>query len=227
MKTFFRFACILIGIILGFPNIALSNTQSSNELVEKAVVQFREKNFGNAVRYLEKAVDANPADALLLERCVRLIDTSMQDQSSAISLCSRVIKKLPNNTEAYRLRMICHFKSDDRENASEDLKKIEELEPNKVTTFLTRSQACNFIGSHKEAADSLSKAILLEPENAYFYILRGNAYFACKNYPKARTDFLKALDLNPNCLKEYGFPAGILETNLVKSGYLVKQNSAK
>lgn len=214
---------ICFGVSFGFQNAAMPDKDSSQKLLDEVVVQIKKKQFDKAFEIIEEAVASNPSDELLLERCVLALRIHTKDRSRAILLCSRIIDKLPDNATAYRLRMISYFENDEREQALSDLKKIEELEPNKVETHLAKSTAFNHMGLHRRAADSISNAIGLEPQNAYLYILRGNEYFASKSYLKARNDFKKALSLNANSVRDYGFPAGMLEVNLSEAGYIPKR----
>lgn len=74
-----------------------------------------------------------------------------------------------------------------------------EVDPSKATYYFGIGLCHHSLGAWSEAVSSISAAIERDPTKAEYYSWRGEAYLNGRiNYSKARSDFTRALKLNPN-----------------------------
>ena len=90
----------------------------------------------------------------------------------------------------------------DRPEALRRLSNIVATRPHDLDAVSALGDLLRYDEQYPEAADAYTKALAItgggSPADWRFYYVRGIAYERAKEWPKAESDFLKALDLNPD-----------------------------
>uniref|UniRef100_A0A8C9G4H1 Tetratricopeptide repeat domain 6 n=1 Tax=Pavo cristatus TaxID=9049 RepID=A0A8C9G4H1_PAVCR len=143
--------------------------------------------------------------------------------SKAIMNCNEAIKIHPNSVKAYFYRGILKYQNKTFKAAIEDLSKTIDLDNTCILAYYNRAvcyhQIKNFrkvqytilqhhritlLNEFEEAVRSFNQVLRLEPISVEAYVGRGNSYMknGCEAaLEQAQKDFLKAIHLNPMCMK--------------------------
>jgi tetratricopeptide (TPR) repeat protein len=193
-KTLLRYAagCLLSALLI-FP--ARGRSQSPPDY-ERALAEFRARNYTSAAELFAKAEDATPGatDALLFEaKCLVHLDKYVDAENSL----RRHIVRHPDSDDAlYLLGFVLY-----RQN-----KPAESLHMYTQAAALKRPTGDDLkivgldyimLNDHAEAVKWLERAVELEPKNKEAWYYLGRAYYTEMSVPDARRAFLTVLALDP------------------------------
>lgn len=131
-----------------------------------------------------------------LDTAQRLFSLARYDQ--AVVACERAIGLRPNFAEAYMLRGRAHLAAYEAERSVSDFTKAIALRPYDIGTKLDRAQAYIELKRYPEAIADTDSALALDPDLARAYNLRGTAVRAMGDTHRAVSEFLRAVELQPN-----------------------------
>lgn len=162
----------------------------------KGNIQMTQKNYPDAVRFYDEAVQKYPdfADAQLNKGLALLqmdqVDAAYQALTAAITIDDKLFPAFLARAEvATRLGFW--------DEAAQDLKKISQLYADSSQYHLVLGNV--FVGKNDDAAalGAYDRALALNQNNVEALVNRGAIYFAQKNYRLAGNDFEKAAKLSP------------------------------
>ena len=120
-----------------------------------------------------------------------------------------LIKKNPNNIEAYYNRGLDKHDLGKYKEAIEDFNKVIEFSPNFFVVYNNRGNANSELEKYKEAIEDYDKAIKLNPKAVLVYYNRGSVKSDLGRYKEAIEDYNKAIQLNPYYAEAYNSRASI------------------
>ncbi|MCP4536738.1 MAG: tetratricopeptide repeat protein [Chloroflexi bacterium] len=116
----------------------------------------------------------------------------------AIEAYTRVIRRAPDNAEAYKWRAAAYGGLGNRDQAVADYTKAIELDPN-PTLYHWRGNAYRGLRDYDRTIIDYTKALELAPSNAHIYFDRGEVYYhRLGNYERAIVDYNKAIAIKPS-----------------------------
>ncbi len=129
------------------------------------------------------------------------------DHKQAIRDFTAAIQLNENLPEAYVARGISYYKTQEIENAIDDLEKAIELRPaglNLAEACIQLGHCYQDLGDPKRAITFFTKAIEAHPKYvALGYYFRGDVYYGETMYGSALSDFTKAIEADPNYAPAY------------------------
>ena len=145
---------------------------------------YLEKNYEQAIRLIELALDSLPKDENSLEGLVApyfrlgwLYQVAVENHKLAIANYDQALKHDPNNAEAYYNRGKARSDLGDLEGARADYGKALKLNPDNVEAYNKREKARSDLAELEEAIGDYNQALKLNPDYAEAYNSRGNARY--------------------------------------------------
>ncbi|MBN2018922.1 MAG: tetratricopeptide repeat protein [Sedimentisphaerales bacterium] len=115
-----------------------------------------------------------------------------------ISKITELIKKHPNDSDAYNLRGNYYSKKGDYDIAISDYTRAIVINPKNADIYhCNRGLAYSHQGEYSEAISDFCRAIEIHPKDAEYYYNRGNIRVKKGEYEGARLDYLKAIEISP------------------------------
>jgi len=163
------------------------DAQSNCEL---GILYKENKDFGNAVKSLQKAVELDSKHRLALFE-LGVISEQQKNYDDAIKYYTESLR-VRNDSEAYQNLGVCYMKKEDYKKAYSNLTKAMLLNPNKYTIYNNLGAVLEKIGNYDSAIQILGIGVKLNPNNVIgFYNLgialdkKGDLASAIKIYEKA------------------------------------------
>jgi tetratricopeptide (TPR) repeat protein len=134
------------------------------------------------------------------------------NEKEAVQACSEAIKLNPNYLMAYYIRGQLWQQLDMMDNATKDYKKVAQLQPTSMRTYIASSDAKLRLGRLdyrasnsgventyiNEALDDANKAISLDPTYPFSYLMRANSYQQIRKISLAINDLNRAIEIDSN-----------------------------
>ena len=164
--------------------------KNSHSYYELGVLYKENKDFGNAVKSLQKAVELDSKHRIaLLELAV--ISEQQKNYDDAINYYTESLR-VKNDSEAYQNLGVCYMKKKDYKKAYSNFTKAMMLNPNKYTIYNNLGAVLEKVGNYDSAIQMLGIGVKLNPNNVIgFYNLgialdkKGDLVSAIKIYEKA------------------------------------------
>ncbi len=177
-----------------------------------------------------KFLRLNPS-SLLAYKFRGIMYLRKEEKEKALDDFSKVIELDPNNindynAEMYYLRGIIYSAIDEKgEIALRELTRAIDLDPNNSNAYYLRGFIYSQdIETFKEAFFDFDKAIELAPNNPELYITRGRLHDLSNDKEKAKDDYVKVLELDPENTDVYDMTDLLKEEN--KLGIKRRVNTA-
>jgi len=163
------------------------DAQSNYEL---GVLYKENKDFENAVKSLQKAVELDSKHRLALFE-LGIINEQKKNYDDAIKYYTESLR-VKNDSEAYQNLGVCYMKKEDYKKAYSNFTKAMMLNPNKYTIYNNLGAVLEKVGNYDSAIQMLGIGVKLNPSNVIgFYNLgialdkKGDLVSAIKIYEKA------------------------------------------
>jgi tetratricopeptide (TPR) repeat protein len=127
----------------------------------------------------------------------------MHDHDSAITALSELIRRAPNNAEAYHRRGYSYGAKKLPDRAIEDYTAAIRLRPDYPLTYNERGNAYCSKNEFDRGIDDYGMAISLKPDYAFPYHNRGLAYLNKKEFDRSIADFTSAIKFSPRYASAY------------------------
>jgi tetratricopeptide (TPR) repeat protein len=114
-----------------------------------------------------------------------------------------VIRRDPNNVEAYILRGIAYANKGDDDKAMADYNQAIQLDPNEIEAYVNRGCAYFNTDINDKALTDFDQAIRLDPNDARAYYFRGWVYLMKDDFDKAIAEYSQAIDKKPDYIDAY------------------------
>lgn len=124
---------------------------------------------------------------------------------------SDLIRKDPEDANAYFMRAVARTNSNELDLAIKDLDEVLRLDPGWAGAYGQRALCWNNKRQYAKAIADYSQSLRLDP-TANNYNNRGNTYRRMREYEKARADFQSALRIDPKFIYAYDGLAWLLAT---------------
>jgi tetratricopeptide (TPR) repeat protein len=117
--------------------------------------------------------------------------------ANAVEALSQVIRKNPNNTDAYYERAMTYFALGKFTLAFEDFSRILLSNRNDVNALIGRSAVYLSIADYQYAVADLDRVLAREPDNQVAFFNRGLAYAGLNQNQKAIDDYTRVIGSHP------------------------------
>lgn len=121
----------------------------------------------------------------------------------AIAMLTKAIMLDENFVEAIQLRAEVLWSLQQTKDASEDIEKLLEINPEDETALLLKAEIMAMNNQEEQAFALVEEILSLNPFNEKAYILKSNLYLRNKDLDKAITVFDEAIEINPQFAKGY------------------------
>ncbi|NXH10275.1 TTC6 protein, partial [Bucco capensis] len=172
----------------------------------RGTLKYQNKTFKEAIEDLSKTIDLNKT-CILAYYNRAVCYHQMKDFRKALKDYGIILLLELNKEIALKVfinRGLLYMELGDYAIACEDFKEATLLSPEDSQIFQAIGICCRRLHKFKEAVRSFDQALKLDPASADAYVGRGNSYMenghkaGCK---QAQKDFLRAIHLNPQCVK--------------------------
>ncbi|KFV43736.1 Tetratricopeptide repeat protein 6, partial [Tyto alba] len=172
----------------------------------RGTLKYQNKTFKAAVEDLSKTIDLNKT-CILAYYNRAICYHQIQDFRKALKDYGILLLLELSNEIAFKVlinRGLLHLELCDYANACEDFKEATLLSPDDSQIFQAIGICYHRLHEFEEAVRSFDQVLKLDPVSVDAYIGRGNSYMengheaGCK---QAQKDFLRAIHLNPKCIK--------------------------
>jgi tetratricopeptide (TPR) repeat protein len=196
-----------------------SAVESYNRGVEYGI----QGKFAEAKDTFEKAMQADPAFALVRENLITIRDVTSKKISKVTAI--HLFKGIGNSDKkmfdaalgevnkaleidqtyagTYNIRGNVHKKRRDYISAISDFTKAIAMDPNCDSAYNNRGNMYMVQEDFDPAISDLTKAIHLNPSDPLHYYDRANVYDDLKEYDRAISDLSKAIEINPSFGRAY------------------------
>lgn len=165
-------------------------------------------DFNQAIVYLDKAVNTDPKDALIVSNRA-IIKEYAGNVFGALADHNNAIELAPQNADHYTERGLYNGRQNYLELALTDFNKAIELAPNDHFAYFYRGQIYFKQNNWENALKDADKAITLNDKQYRFFIGRGAIYSRLNQNDKALDDYSQAIKLNPEDFLGYLNRAGV------------------
>ena len=169
----------------------------SNQKHEEGQQLYKFKDYANAIKSYNQAIELNPNNALAYKDRGE-VHYDLKNYSQAISDYSKAINLKPNYAMVYVLynnRGNAYAELKEYNKAIADYNKTLAINPNLAATYNNRGTAYYNLGNYNQAIADYTKAIQFDPNLSDAYYNRGISYEKLGNIAKANADFAKAKSL--------------------------------
>ena len=186
-------------------------------LIEVAKEKIEAKNFGDALRYLDKAATLTSHSKVLTLKAECLLGTKQYEK--AASMMTQIIQQDNTNVEALTIRGEALYRMGNSSQAIAHLAKATTFDPDysKAISILRLVKATEKaktlgndafkVGNYEEAVQQYSNGLDLDPTNAAYnaalYCNRAAANMKLGKYDEAVQDCTNAIERDENYLKAY------------------------
>lgn len=178
-------------ICLALFALGLQAQTTAEEFLKRGIERREQKQFSEARRDFEKAVELAPkmAEAYFWRA------ESEFGSEKAFADYARAIELKPGYAMAYYKRGLRKSFTDNKA-ALADYNKAIELDPKIADAFLSRALVFLLAGDYKSAIADYTKLIELTPDGASYYV-RGTAFLDSGDNIRAIADYTKSAELDP------------------------------
>lgn len=180
------FALILLGVVVA------SAQTSADELIKRGKELLAQKQYYEASKIFDAAVNADPASAEAY--CYR--GKLALDDARGMSDLGKAIELKPDYAEAYFERGLKYDLANNSAAALADYNKALQLNPRFLEAYRSRAVLYLLAGKGEAAISDYTKIVELKPDGESYY-MRGNSYLELGQDAKAVVDLSKSIQLDP------------------------------
>lgn len=186
----------LLALILSCFSCTNQDQAEAGVFFLKGNIQFKEKRFGEAIRFYDEAIGKYPGltDAYLNKG---LALTELGKPAEAYDVLTKAIEQEDGFHEARLARAEAALRLGRLNQAQDDLALLTSTYRDSTRFYLVRGNLMNDRNQKGAAYADFDKAILLDGNNLEALVNRGALLFEDGKTEEAKKDFLKALSLNP------------------------------
>ena len=163
--------------------------------IRRAILNFQERKFSNAINDCTKAIELNPKEADAYW-CRGLSNMQIPNNVKAINDFTKAIEINPKDIRSYLKRGSCYIKTKEYTKAINDFSEVVKCEPTNANAYYWLGICYETKENYEEAIKNYTKSIELDPEDSDLYLQRGYTFLYLNNYSKALNDFTRAIELD-------------------------------
>lgn len=142
-------------------------------------------------------------------------------QARFIKLYSQIIRKNPNNVDAYINRGIAYYRQGQYKQAISDFDQAIKRDVKNVHAYINRAIAYHRLGQHERTIADCNLVIKTNPKFVDAYITRGIAYRWLGKYEESIADFNQAISISPQNADAY-YALGLIKAQLQDKQVAIK-----
>lgn len=179
-----------------------ANINPYQDLINRALDFYREKDHSAALRELNMAIQDNPNHPkAYYYRGQIYIDLGKFNDAKKDFL--KVTSVLEDDHRVWNFLGAAQTHEGDNEAAVESYNKAIALDPGNALYYFNRGSSLAQLGKLQEAIDDFDKAIELGFSTSGIYNNRANARYMMGDYQGAIADFTRSMDIDPNSMAPY------------------------
>lgn len=179
-------------------SVSVFAQQTADDFLKRGISLFEKKDYLEARKNFERAVERDPA---LAEAYYFRGRVQFEDEK-ALADFTKAIELKPAYPEAYYARGLMYDLSNKSATALKDYNKAIELNPKYIEAYMARAVLYLLDGKGQLAIADYTKVIELKPDGESYYV-RGNSYLEIGQYAKAITDLTESIRLDPKYYWSY------------------------
>jgi tetratricopeptide (TPR) repeat protein len=169
---------------------------SANYYYLKSRVHIKNAEFEQAKEELQKALDLDP-DSFTLTRDLMGLYMREENESKAIRIIEAFIRNHPDNVEALLLYIQLNKKGIDEKELIEMLNRILAVDPDNQETYIRLGKIYIEQKNHTAALTLFEKMTARFPDDYVGQYYLGEALMNLEQYDRAKAQFLKTIELEP------------------------------
>jgi tetratricopeptide (TPR) repeat protein len=162
----------------------------------RGVKYYNQKEYEKALQVFEFLLTIMPSDTLSMLNA-GLSAEKIKDYGRAKNHFGKLIQMKYNNARVYQLYAVIQKAEGDTAAALQTLKQGRQIFSDDLGLIIEETNIYLSSNRSKEAIETLNIAIEKAPNNAQLYYARANNFSSLKETEKARSDYLKAISLDP------------------------------
>lgn len=175
--------------------------QTATDFYKRAVLKYKDKDYGGAITEYTRAIDLNNSSAVLYNNR-GVCKYKMQRYSEAIEDYTKAIDADPNYVHAYFNKGNSHMGIGEYDQALIAYDKTLEIDPNYKKAYVNRSKVMYQQGNYDGSIADLNKGLELGARNKEkLHLELGNAYLQLNKLDEALSNYNDALKINGNYYK--------------------------
>lgn len=140
----------------------------ARSLLKAARRELNRRKFKKAVKYMNEAVEADPASHELLQKRAEMALSPLRNYRDAVDDMGRAIEMAPDTGDYYDLRGQAYWYLREYERALEDFNKAIEVDPACARAYYHRGNFHEKLQRYESAIEDMNRAVELDPEsNSY------------------------------------------------------------
>lgn len=154
----------------------------------------RQEKYGLALEAMNKAVKYLKKDPEKLAKAYyhrATVFSELEETDKMLADLESVIRLDPEWSGPYSMRANYYYEQKEYELSDNDYRKIEEIEPANVDSYMGLGRNQYARGNYKEAAERYDQAIRLYPDNNSLYSYRAEARMKLKQYNESMDDVIR------------------------------------
>jgi len=180
----------------------LKYKKSEKAYYMKALINFKNKDYKNALKNYEKAINIESnSNKINLAYATCLIE--LKKTKKAFKTLNKIIETDSSEIDAFFQRAKLALITNNIENAQDDIDYYIQYYPENEGAIFLSAQIDFKAGDFLSAIPKYGKLIKQNPAKEEYFIGRANAYIKTETYRYAINDYSMALDLNPKLSKIY------------------------
>lgn len=161
--------------------------------------QIEDKNYSEALFYLNKSIELNPNYYGLYEIKGYIYD-ELKKTDEAISSYTKAIELYPISVRTYCARGEIYGQMKQYDKAFADFGKAIELDPSYYLGYYNRGEVLFDKGEYDKALDDFNTTVRLAPQFTSVYYDRGKTFMKMKKYKEALNDFEYFIIVRPGSI---------------------------
>lgn len=183
--------------IVLWDNVINLYPNTSNAYTMRGTYKGKNGDLNAAVKDFEHALSLDSTYAATYEGLGNVYGYQQQPQK-ALEMFEKALQYDSNNGKSYFNRALANVQLEQYERVLPDLDRALTLTPNRAMEILSlRGFTYLKLQQYPQSIEAYSQSLKAQPNNASAYLYRGMAYYNNNNKENAKTDFNKALQLNP------------------------------
>lgn len=163
----------------------------------RGVNHYNKKEYDKSLAVFEFLLTIVPADSLSMLNA-GLSAEKIKDYAKAKTYFGKLIQMKYDSPRIYNQYALIQKTEGDTASALETLKKGRQIYPDDLGLIIEEANIYLSTNKAKEAIETLTTAIDKDPKNAQLYYARANNFSTQKDIQKAKADYLKSVELDPN-----------------------------
>lgn len=163
----------------------------------RGVKHYNKKEYDKSLAVFEFLLTIVPNDSLSMLNA-GLSAEKLKDLTKAKNYYGKLIQMKYDSPRIYNQYAIIQKNETDTTGALETLKKGRQIYPDDLGLIIEEANIYLSSNKAKEAIETLTTAIDKDPKNPQLYYARANNYGTQKEIQKAKADYLKSIELDPN-----------------------------